>query len=385
MPELLMGKILGNVYTTVFHWTREVSRTKLSPLTESLADVLFASTSPLFHGLETDEEKSYARQLALTFDGWIGAGTDEVSFRYWGFEREFEGEDMLVADGYVHMLEPMRTEVEQYHGEIRLGEKVSDITYDEDSEIVLVSTATGTSYTAQACICTLPLGVLKHDPPTFNPPLPPRRLISIKKIGVGLLNKIVLSYPHLWWPESASVIDCFQPQDEAPPVPVPDILARRSLLFQSYQPVSGHPVLLLFLGAHAGEALETLTDDQARDWAHGVLSRAFLSLPGSPASAPEPVSCHVTRWRSDPFARGSYSYVPVSTPSAKGDPATPLDMVELSRPLWDGRLGFAGEHTEMDHFASVHGALLSGWRDAKRVKAALEGSWAKLAKDVNAT
>lgn len=34
-------------------------------------------------------------------------------------------------------------------------------------------------------------------------------------------------------------------------------------------------------------------------------------------------------------------------------------------------LRFAGEHTSRNHFATVHGALLSGWREADAV---LKGS-----------
>ena len=51
---------------------------------------------------------------------------------------------------------------------------------------------------------------------------------------------------------------------------------------------------------------------------------------------PEPTQTAITRWRADPFARGSYSYYP--TGAAKNITTGPL-----AEPL--GRLLFAGEAT----------------------------------------
>lgn len=44
-----------------------------------------------------------------------------------------------------------------------------------------------------------------------------------------------------------------------------------------------------------------------------------------------------------------------------------MDFKELGRPVWEGRLGFAGEHTEMEHRGSVAGAVVSGSREAGRI------------------
>ena len=43
---------------------------------------------------------------------------------------------------------------------------------------------------ADACVVTVPLGVLKRGAPAFSPPLPPRKLQAIKRLGFGLLNKV---------------------------------------------------------------------------------------------------------------------------------------------------------------------------------------------------
>ncbi len=73
------------------------------------------------------------------------------------------------------------------------------------------------------------------------------------------------------------------------------------------------------------------------------------------------VDHRVTRWRADPWARGAYSYLAPGTSSAtRRTLATPVD----------GRVFFAGEATDIDHPATVHGALASGQRAAAEVNAA---------------
>ena len=76
------------------------------------------------------------------------------------------------------------------------------------------------------------------------------------------------------------------------------------------------------------------------------------------ADVPDPIATHVTRWREDPWARGSYSYLPIG--------ARWEDMRALGEPVGE-RLLFAGEATEPLIYATVHGALASGLREARRI------------------
>ena len=69
-----------------------------------------------------------------------------------------------------------------------------------------------------------------------------------------------------------------------------------------------------------------------------------------------------TRWSRDPFAHGSYST------NAAG--STRADRVALGEPV-AGRIFFAGEATEPDYSATVHGAYRTGRRVARQVDAAV--------------
>lgn len=82
------------------------------------------------------------------------------------------------------------------------------------------------------------------------------------------------------------------------------------------------------------------------------------STPLTPGPVPEPTGVLLTRWRQDPFAHGSYSYLAAD--------ADPDDRNLLAAPV-DGRVFFAGEATHGRYPATVHGALLSGRRAGEEV------------------
>lgn len=48
-----------------------------------------------------------------------------------------------------------------------------------------------------------------------------------------------------------------------------------------------------------------------------------------------------------------------------------MNFLELGRAEWAGRLGFAGEHTDVHHRGSVNGAVESGIREAGRADGVL--------------
>lgn len=74
---------------------------------------------------------------------------------------------------------------------------------------------------------------------------------------------------------------------------------------------------------------------------------------------PDPIQTVCTRWGGDPLSCGSYSNVAVG---ASGD-----DYDILAESVGDGRLFFAGEATNRRYPATMHGALLSGFREAANI------------------
>ena len=69
-------------------------------------------------------------------------------------------------------------------------------------------------------------------------------------------------------------------------------------------------------------------------------------------------SWHVHDWQSDPYARGSYSYVGVGGEGAQAELAASMA----------GTLFFAGEATNTEgHHGTVHGAIATGERAAREI------------------
>ncbi|KAL6267918.1 hypothetical protein P5V15_000986 [Pogonomyrmex californicus] len=91
---------------------------------------------------------------------------------------------------------------------------------------------------------------------------------------------------------------------------------------------------------------------------------------------PQPRESVVTRWRADPWARGSYSFVAVGSSGSDYDllaaPVSPPHLV--NQPAPQPRVFFAGEHTIRNYPATVHGAFLSGLREGGRIADQLCGS-----------
>ena len=169
----------------------------------------------------------------------------------------------------------------------------------------------------------------------IDPPLPEPKRQAIDRLGFGLLDKVILAFDKPFWSESIPVIGLVGAHQ-----PVSDLV--NGLVF------TGKPILV---GSRAGEAAWS-RESQSDAAAVGEVISAL--------NAPEPTGSLVTRWGADQYARGSYSFIAVGS--------SPDDMRALSEPVGE-RLFFAGEATNAEHFGTVHGAYLSGLREADRILA----------------
>ncbi|CAO1621689.1 unnamed protein product [Parajaminaea phylloscopi] len=343
----------------------------------------------IFAGVDEAEVAPLLEHMKM-FSGWTGADLDDVALQWWGFEQTFIGEDAIVKPGYSTLIDWYASRINAAGGKILLDHKVEEIVRagedDEGVELRVASTedrCLQSVFKGAYVLCSLPLGVLQKSSPKFLPPLPQRRTLALNRLGMGLLNKIVVTYSSPWWHKTALSPDqpahyIYIQRSPGEHSRTRDKLAKTqtealaqlqsvSLLVHNQYPVTGVSGLLFFVGTPLANALELLSNEQVAETIHTrLVSALWPHSDERPPPCPEQV--YVTRWASDPHAFGSYSYYPKQSRGGGG----PQDMMEASNPLWSGRLGFCGEHTEPNHWASVHGALLSGIREAKRVEDLLQ-------------
>ncbi|XP_047191101.1 peroxisomal N(1)-acetyl-spermine/spermidine oxidase-like isoform X2 [Scophthalmus maximus] len=119
-------------------------------------------------------------------------------------------------------------------------------------------------------------------------------------------------------------------------------------------------VLCGWIAGHESEYMETLSGQEVRR----SITELVRTFTGNPTITPRRISC--SRWFHDPWTCGSYSHAAVG--SSAQDLENMMEPLPLkgsqSQPL---QVLFAGEATHPYHYSTVHGALLSGRREADRL------------------
>ncbi|XP_064486188.1 lysine-specific histone demethylase 1A-like [Ornithodoros turicata] len=284
---------------------------------------------------------------------------NNLSLKHWDQDDDFEftGSHLTVRNGYSCMPVALAEGLD-----IRLNTAVKQVHITSTgAEVTVMNTRNSsglTSYKADAVLCTLPLGVLKQsviNSPTllntvqFVPPLPEWKAAAIQRLGFGNLNKVVLCFDRVFWDPNANLFGH-----------VGSTTGSRGELFLFWNLYKA-PVLLALVAGEAATIMENVSDDV-------IIGRCIAVLKGifGNQAVSQPRETVVTRWRADPWSRGSYSFVATGSSGNDYDilaaPVTPSH-VTPSPP----RLFFGGEHTIRNYPATVHGALLSGLREAGRI------------------
>jgi monoamine oxidase len=267
-------------------------------------------------------------------EGDHGADAEEVAFTAVGALHEFSGDDVVFPDGMSQITDHLARGLD-----VRLEHPVLSVFHDEDGAGVRVDTARGEeTLTADRVLVTLPLGVLKAGRVGFDPELPQDKGEAVDRLGNGRLEKLFLRFEEVFWGDAEVLVH---------------LGTEEGTWFHWYagQRVMGEPILVCRNGGNAARFLEGKDDAE-------VVEHAVDSLRGLFRKVPQPVDHHLTHWMDDPFSLGSFSFTAVGS----GD----QDRAALGEPIGE-RVFFGGEATETEHTATVHGALLSGRREAERI------------------
>uniref|UniRef100_A0A7N0T6I5 SWIRM domain-containing protein n=1 Tax=Kalanchoe fedtschenkoi TaxID=63787 RepID=A0A7N0T6I5_KALFE len=290
----------------------------------------------------TDEEMGLFNWHLANLE-YANAGLlSKLSLAFWDQDDPFDmgGDHCFMPGGNGQVVQALAENVN-----ILYEKTVTAIQYGSDGVQVV---AGGQVFQGDMALCTVPLGVLKNGSIKFVPELPQRKLDSIKRLGFGLLNKVAMVFPYVFW---STELDTFGHLSEDK--------SRRGefFLFYSYATLSGGPLLMTLVAGEAAHEFETMPPTDAVTRVIKILKGIFEP---QGINVPEPLQTVCTRWGSDSFSLGAYSNVAVG---ASGD-----DYDILAENVGDGRLFFAGEATTRRYPATMHGAYLSGLREAAKME-----------------
>ncbi|OQR68022.1 hypothetical protein BIW11_04646 [Tropilaelaps mercedesae] len=310
-----------------------------------------------------------------------GGEAKEVSANYFGLYAECEGNILteLGPRGYKAFIDLLLRDIPAEA--VKTNTEVIHINYS--TRPVKVTTTTGVEEFDHV-ICSLPLGVLKERKSyLFTPELPLNKSKTIDAIGFGTCNKIYLEFARkdvFWTPGEVfqvlwkeSKLLCIGDASDN----------RKSRLKKWYHSINRFNavrnntcLLVAWIAGTAALEMETLPEDEVLVGCHEVLQMVVGR------DLPRAQRIIRSTWSSDPFSRGSYSFISTACDrrfySANSNDPTciysgasiELLPVTLSEPILvedTPTVCFAGEATSTHFYSTVHGAYDSGLREAIRI------------------
>jgi len=293
---------------------------------------------PNYH-VVTKERQTYDWHMAnLEFAN--ASRCEELSLRQWDQDDpyDFTGDHVVIPGGNARLVDALTKDLKIWY-EHRVTTITSAASFGATGVIVHCE---GVDIVADVVLVTVPLGVLKKECIAFVPALPTRKTQAVANIGFGILNKVVLVFPERFWSEHLDTFGLMQRNRNE--------RGKYFLFYASSREGEGN-VLLALIAGQAAIDVESREEDEVvmevLDYLKKIFSRKNIEVPS-------PYSYHLTRWGQDENAYGSYSSCSMKT--------TAEDYDELAKPV--GNIHFAGEATIARYPATLHGAYLSGLREA---------------------
>jgi monoamine oxidase len=221
-----------------------------------------------------------------------------------------------------------------------------------DPTCVRVTNSKNEVLVGRQVIVTVPLKILQDGDIEFVPPLPSAKQKAINSLIMEAGMKIFLKFSKAFWPDHHRAVICGD-------TPIPQ--------FWTYG--QSIPVITGFL---TGEQAQLLSDTRSQNQIAQIFVKQLDTIYSTddnrqPASDAF-VDFKIQDWTKERFIRGSYSAPQVHSEGAR---------IELAKPV--GKvLFFAGEATNMNAAATIHGAMVSGRRAADEAIAAAKHKTARL-------
>ena len=294
-------------------------------------------------GIQTSIELGFAQAPSdLSLVSYVGAEAFEGTSSRLGSVKQGDPDGDNFPDGtYLPLIDALARGVD-----VRLGTAVHRV--ESHSEGVTVETSAGRERGSHVVV-TVPLGVLKAGTIEFSPALPQAKQTAIDRLDMAQLEKVVLRYDQAFWQLTGpgNVLYAASTLGEFP-------------LLVDYSPFAGGtPTIVAFYCGNFGREIAGLDDAAIVDRAN----RAVNEL--SETQGRSPIDALVTRWKSDPFALGSYPGTTVR--ASVEDVRNEARHYEAMAAPAGERVLFAGDGTSYGFGSTVEGAVRTGIREAERL------------------
>lgn len=147
-------------------------------------------------GLGGDAARSMQHAVDADIVLETGGGMDDTSARWFFAEDGVGNEDHWIPGGYRQVVEHLAAGLH-----VRLAEPVRMIEWHAAG--VALTTDLGV-IEADRCIASLPISLLQRGEPVLRPGLPSRHLDALARIGMGVVEKVLMRFEERWWPATPS-------------------------------------------------------------------------------------------------------------------------------------------------------------------------------------
>lgn len=302
---------------------------------------------------------------------------DDVSLQWFGDYQSLFGGNVLVREGMTTLVDALVNRLPEHC--LCYNSVVDRICWSNgnsaESKPVTVYTRDGRSYGADHVIFTGSLGVLKHcalntSPARglFDPALPPWKQGAISRLGISAVEKVFVRFEERFWDETFGGYHlCWPLHDERSKLYHNPNFSWLQKLSSLSCPCSDSSVMIGWLTGK-----EVLKMNSESDFALCKKFRKVMKYFSGRSDIPEVVDILHSDWSSNELFRGGYSFPAVGCSADDfGVLAQPLPQ-PMSGSMDEGetaplQLLFAGEATHQRYYSTLHGAYLTGIREANRI------------------
>lgn len=337
-----VNQILKEIESTVsecFH--QEKPLLDIEPSLKDFVQAKVLSSMPLV----SDQQKVWAELMYRKVELFVGQKWADIPAGEGGEQSPLGRDVFMLGRGYEQVIEWITSRSNKDNIQIYLNEEVTRIdanTENEKNRFEL--STTNAKYHADYVVCTIPLGAFKQNTSIFDslrPQIQPV-LDTIKATDTAALGKVIVRFPSVWWDAE---VDNFVVANES----TGELVSFINPYGDLYEP---EPVLIALIGPDLTQRIEA---DHLN--AYKALKWAFCAI--APNEPDVPLEVLVTDWTQSKYFGCSYSARSINQ-SYDGQVSSFIDGV--------GNLRFAGEHTTLEGNGCVHGAYLSGLREANFIE-----------------